>query len=106
MPSRTKRAATCTELSFFRRKACDGESVIRITSVAFTTSIGQVASLVPAKLLANLRFDPDQQNADAQLPRGQDRTFDFDPRRMVAPHCIQGNGGHISTSVKRQARES
>ena len=94
-PSRTSRAATCTELSFFRRNACDGESVMVITSVAFTTSIAQVALLVPRQLLPHRGLDAHQQHAHAQLTCRQDRSLDFNARRMVAAHGIQGNGSHV-----------
>src|SRR5277367_2542265 len=41
LPSRTRRAATCTELSFLRRNAWEGESLMVITSVALTISMGR-----------------------------------------------------------------
>ena len=106
LPSRTRRAATCTELSFFRRNACDGESVMVITSVAFTTSIDKVAVLVPRQLVPHRLLSANQQHAHAQLARRQDRSFHFDARRMVAAHSIQGNSSHVSTGLDWQARET
>ena len=41
---------------------------------------------------------PTSSDADTQLPRGQDRAFDFRTRGMVASHGIQGNGNHLSTN--------
>ena len=61
-PSRTSRAATCSELSFFLRNACDGESRIVITSVAFTISIGMPAVPMPVQLLPHRRLDAHQHN--------------------------------------------
>src|SRR3984957_1743054 len=41
LPPRPRRAATCPELSFLRQNACEGESLMVITSVALTISIGR-----------------------------------------------------------------
>ena len=100
-PSRTSFAATCTELSFFRRKACEGESSIVITSVAFTTSIGRPV-LMPVQLLLNRTFEAHQQHAHAQLARREDRTLDFRTRSVVSTHCIKSYGDHQAPGIPAQ----
>ena len=66
-----------------------------ITSVALTTSMGRPRWLWRLSSCAHGGFDADQQNADAQLARGENRAFDFGARRMVASHGVHGDGGHL-----------
>jgi hypothetical protein len=61
---------------------------------------------VAFQLATHRGFDANEQNAHAKLAGSKNRTFDFDARRMVAPHGIQGNSGHLGTGLIRQARES
>ncbi len=71
LPSRTRCAATCSELPFFRRNAWEGESVMVMTSSALTISMGRSWCLWRVQLLADGGFDADKENAHAEFARGE-----------------------------------
>ena len=101
LPSRTSRAATCRELSFLRRKACDGRIVHRDHVRGVHDFDRQVADLVTVQLLPDGAFEADEQHANPQLARGENRTFDFGTRGVVASHGIKSYGNHPGTSGHR-----
>ena len=61
---------------------------------------------MPVQLQADVGLDTYQQNMYTQLACGENRSLDFDTRGMISPHGIQGDRGHLSTSLKRVARET
>ncbi len=109
-PCCTRRAATCAELSFFLRKACVGESLMAITSLAGTTSIDRPLHRVPGQLALDFRGLAHQQNAHPQFAGRQYRTFDLGPRGVVASHGVHSDGDHLRAasaagSVSRDQRD-
>ena len=71
-----------------------GESLMVITSVAGTISIGRPRCECRASSCLTRPRAADQQDAHAKLARRQHRAFDFGPGRMVASHGIHSDGDH------------
>ena len=67
---------------------------------------GQAAQAMTRQLLLDGGFDADEQDADAQLTRRENRAFDFGARRMVATHGIQSDGGHLYTTRNQTVTSS
>jgi hypothetical protein len=93
-PARTSLAATCAELSFFFRKACEGESCIVMTSVAGTISMGSPRCECFASSFLFPPQGPRGGFEHAKLARRLHCALHFRTRRMVSTHCIYGYGDH------------
>ena len=75
-----------------------------ITSVAFTTSIGRSRCLWRFNSCRTRTLKAHKKHADPQLARGEDRTFDFSTRGVVASHGIKSYGNHPGTSGYRLSK--
>ena len=101
LPSRTRRAATCRELSFLRRKAWSRRIVHRDHVRGVHDFDRQARQTYGDLAPAERRFLADKKDTNPQLASGEDRTFDFSTRGVVASHGIKGYGNHPGTSGYR-----